>query len=62
MSYVLLRTLFVMSPPSCLAWKGEEHRIQKTQTITTRWGQKNIQPPKKNQNLFQNYNNNLLLE
>ena len=27
--YVLLRTLFVMSHPSYLAWKGEEHRIQK---------------------------------
>ena len=33
--YVLLRTLFVMSHPSYLAWKGEEHRIQKTQTSTT---------------------------
>ena len=27
--YVLLHTLFVTSRPSCLAWKGEEHRIQK---------------------------------
>ena len=26
---------FVMSRPSCLAWKGEEHRIQKTWTSTT---------------------------
>ena len=25
----------VTSRPSCFAWKGEEHRIQKTQTLTT---------------------------
>ena len=33
--YVLLRTLFVTSRPSCLACKGEEHRFQKKQTPTT---------------------------
>ena len=32
--YVLLHTVFVTSRPSCLAWKGEEHWIQKTQTLT----------------------------
>ena len=26
---VILRTVFVASHPSCLAWKGEEHQIQK---------------------------------
>ena len=31
--YVLLRTLFVMSHSSCLAWKGEEHRIQKNRPL-----------------------------
>ena len=31
--YVLPRTLFVTSRPSCLAWKGEEHQIQKPRTL-----------------------------
>ena len=32
---VLLLTIFVTSRPSCQAGRGEEHRIQKTQTYTT---------------------------
>ena len=33
--FVLQRTFIVMSHPSWLAVKGEEHWIQKTQTYTT---------------------------
>ena len=40
--YVLLRTLFVTSHPSCLDWKGEEHRIQNTKTYTT-WAEHGAQ-------------------